>query len=335
METSTQRGFRSCRSLIVIACFGLAACSDSGTGNTIMLGAPGIISPAAGGQVETTTPVLTVNNVTISGGTGTPSYSFQIATDVGFANIVGTASVAQGAGSQTSWTVTTALSNGEHFWRAQAVLGSTTGPYSTVVSFTVAAGFTPQGGVLVFDPLTTGSSVGDRSGGTFESRGWRVTSASDFIRYDVPSITNGFVEWDNTGFNPSNLSPNHFMLLGMWDPSAGDYRANPFRVHVQKLHPPIHNPPYLRVRWIAGGEEHDEGTNFTDWDPGTTYRWRLDWRPLEGANTTRLFLDGREMVRVRYGRNYTPNRHWIELGIGERNESVVDAVYANVEIGRN
>ena len=30
-----------------------------------------------------------------------------------------------------------------------------------------------------------------------------------------------------------------------------------------------------------------------------------------------------------------PNRHWIELGIGERGESVVDAVYANVEIGRN
>lgn len=329
--------FGSILTITAMACLSLMSCGDGNnpSNNSPTLGAPGIISPGNGGQVETATPTLTANNVTVTGGTGTPTYTFQVATDSAFTNILVQASVPQGAGSQTSWVVTATLSNGEHFWRAQAALGSTTGPFSAVVSFTVAAPFTPTGTVLVSDPLTGGSTMGSRSGGAFGANGWRVTNPADFIRYDVPAITNGYVEWDNRGLNPKNRTPDQFMMLGMWDPTAGDYRTNPFRVHVQKLHPNPHNPPYLRVRWIAQGEEHDEGSNFTSWDPGTTYRWRLQWGPAAGAFTTKLFLDGNEVVQVRYGRNYAPNRHWIELGIADRGESVVDAVYANVLIGRN
>jgi hypothetical protein len=172
------------------------------------------------------------------------------------------------------------------------------------------------------------------SGGSFVSGGWQVRSPSDYIRYEVPTLENGWVEFDLSGLTPSNQSPDQFMLFGMWDPTAGDYRQNPFRVHLQKLHPNPHNPPYLRVRWIASGEQHDEGANFFDWQPSRTYRFRIEWGGSGGGNEAKVFLDGQLMIRVNYGRAYRPSVHWIELGIAERSESVVGARYANVRIGK-
>jgi hypothetical protein len=124
------------------------------------------------------------------------------------------------------------------------------------------------------------------------------------------------------------------MLFGMWDPSAGDYRQNPFRVHLQKLHPNPHNPPYLRVRWIANGEQHDEGSDFYAWEPSRRYQWRIEWGPSGGANQAKVFLDGRQVITVNYNRTYAPAEHFIELGIAERGESVVGVRYSNVRIGR-
>jgi hypothetical protein len=172
------------------------------------------------------------------------------------------------------------------------------------------------------------------SGGRFTSGGWEVTSPSDYIRYEVPTLSNGWVEFETSGLRPTNPSPDQFMLFGMWDPSAGDYRANRFRVHLQKLHPNPHNPPYLRVRWIANGEQHDEGSNFFAWEPGRRYRWRLEWGSGGGSNQARVLLDGQQVITVNYNRTYAPNVHYIELGIAERGESVVGVRYSNLRIGR-
>ncbi|MFQ5792133.1 MAG: hypothetical protein ACE5JI_16810, partial [Acidobacteriota bacterium] len=106
-------------------------------------------------------------------------------------------------------------------------------------------------------------------------------------------------------------------------------------VHVQKLWKNPHNPPFIRLRWISGGELHDGGDNFIDWDPGQVYTWRLEWGPAAGANTVKLFLDGLEIIQIRSGRVYLPNTHWIELGLDERGESVIDAVYFNFQVGVN
>jgi hypothetical protein len=41
-----------------------------------------------------------------------------------------------------------------------------------------------------------------------------------------------------------------------------------------------------------------------------------------------------EFTQVRYNRPYQPNTHWVELGIEDRGESVIDAVYRNLAIVR-
>ena len=147
-------------------------------------------------------------------------------------------------------------------------------------------------------------------------------------------MPDGYVEWQNLGLTPRGANDNSFMLLGMWDPTAGDYRANPFRVHVQKLWANPHNPPFIRLRWISQGRLEDVGANFTNWMPGQVYTWRLDWGPGGGANRARVFLDGIEIMQAQYNRTYAPRTHFIELGIGERGESVIDAIYRNFTIVR-
>jgi hypothetical protein len=172
------------------------------------------------------------------------------------------------------------------------------------------------------------------SGGAFVSGGWQVRAVTDYIRYEVPSLESGWVEFDTTGLLPENPDGSQFMLFGMWDPSAGNYRTNRFRVHLQKLHPNPHNPPYLRVRWISQGEQHDEGSNYNTWGPNRTYHWRIEWGPSGSAHQARVFLENQLMVTVNYNRSYAPDVHWIELGIAERAESIVGVTYSNFRVGQ-
>ena len=308
--------------------------NNNGSSASPTISAPNIVSPTSGSQVGETQPTLTVSNATVSTGS-TATYTFQVALDEAFASmVVQQAGVAQGSG-QTSWQVTEALAGTQFFWRARAVVGATQGPFSSVANFTVTGGVSPGDVVVINDPLTSGSSAHavDIRGGEFTDRGWRVTANSDFLRYEVNAIQNGFVTWNNTGLTRRGFNDDSHMLFGMWDPTAGGFRANPFRVNVQKLWNNPHNPPFVRLRWISGGALEDAGMNFQDWLPGETYSWRLEWGPGAGANVAKLYLDGVEILQLHYNRPYLPNTHFIELGIAERNESVIDAVYSNVIIG--
>jgi hypothetical protein len=105
-------------------------------------------------------------------------------------------------------------------------------------------------------------------------------------------------------------------------------------VHVRKLDTQGHNPPYVRLRWISGGQEYNEGFDFLAWNPGRAYRWRVEWGPGGGGNEARVLLDGLVVIRTRYGPAYQPAEHWIEMGVEERAESIVGVVFRNVSIGR-
>ena len=113
-------------------------------------------------------------------------------------------------------------------------------PFSNAASFDIEGGFIlnqPQNQMLVFDPLTNGTSVGEVGGGEFRDGGWFTTDATSYIRYEVPTITSGYVEFDVRGLRTINPTPRPLKrnLLIMWDPSAGDYTENPFRVHITKF----------------------------------------------------------------------------------------------------
>ena len=308
---------------------------------TTGVSAPEIQSPSPGTDVLETSPTLVVAN-SATGDSFPVTYSFEVATDDTFQTVIATeAGISQGEGGKTSWQVSETLGEGTYFWRARAQAGYVKSSYSLISNFNLVPQSlppevpipTPGGGVAtVSDPLTNGTSIGEVNGGRFTSEGWEVVHRTDYIRYEVQPLESGFVEWNNTGLRESNLSADHFMLFGMWDPTKGDYRANPYRVHLQKLDT-NHNRPYVRIRWIANGEQHDDGYNFLDWNPNQTYQWLIEWGPNGGSNEVRVYLDGMVIIQTTYRRAYKPNAHWVELGIQSRVESVVGAIYSNLRIG--
>jgi hypothetical protein len=285
-------------------------------------------------------PSLVINNATVSDGS-TPSYTFQVARDSGFTNIAAEASgVAQDPSGQTSWRVDTALGNGEHFWRARARAGGIDGPFSASADFEVLTAFKsdePRDGILVFDPLTTGATVGTRRGGVFTDEGWAVNARSNQIIYNMETIESGFLEADIKGLAIANVGEGARHLFVMWDPSAGnDFTTNPYRASVQKQdRSSTDTLRYLRIRWISDGKQIDAYSAFLGWRPEQTHHFRWQWGP-EGPERrlyVRFFIDGEQRIFFEYRQPYRPALHRIELGAGGRFETPEGATYSNVVIG--
>jgi hypothetical protein len=306
---------------------------------TITVGAPGIVSPADGAEVLGQV-TLTVSNATVSGGSGPARYTFQVATDSAFANIAAQASdIPEGAGGQTSWTVGSELAVGEFFWRARATVGSTQGPFSNPgrVNFRGAVSTGGQNDtVLLFDPLTNGTSLGDRGGGQLTPEGWLVQASSNYMVYDMQTIESGFLEFDVKGLDVRNPTQDARHLFFMWDPSLGsDMTENRFRVSLQKLDRRSSiNDRYLRLRHISQGRQTDVGAPFLGWEPSRTFRIRFEWGIEEGqGEVARLFIDRQQIFFFGYARPYIPVIHRIELGAAGRAETPEGAIYSNVAIG--
>jgi hypothetical protein len=125
---------------------GVAGCAKSsptqpgGAGPSIVAPAP--VTPANNASVlNSAQPVtLTVQNAVTT--SGTPTYTFEVASDSNFTTIVQTKDgVAQGSG-QTSVALSTLDPAKDYYWRARASAGGTTGVYGTVYKFTVGPVFT-------------------------------------------------------------------------------------------------------------------------------------------------------------------------------------------------
>ncbi len=139
-----------------------------GTGNAVLtpyptptsgVAAPEARSPAPGSEVTGTRPTLVVNN-SETGEKYPLTYSFEVALDEGFANIVASAAgVAQGGNGRTSWQVSDALEIRKYYWRSRARAGFVKSPFSSVSDFVVAQEPEPtptifDGEADVYDPLT-------------------------------------------------------------------------------------------------------------------------------------------------------------------------------------
>jgi hypothetical protein len=330
---------------VLFATLGALSCgSDSPTSSSIS--APTAQSPTAGATVSGTTPTLTVANAT--GGVGEPTYRFEVAADSGFANpLAAEEGIAQGTGGVTSWRVPEPLRGGQvdesglatYYWRARASATGESGPWSATANLRVQEGVFLRGaspsGLIVFDPLTNGTSVGEGEGGEFRPQGWMATNAATYIRYEIPTLASGYVEFDVTNLREPNPRSDKRMLMIMWDPTRGDYTTNPFRVHLQKMDRRTVDFDFLRLRWISRGQERNIGHNFTDWNPERSYRFRLEWGDFPRIDTqwVRVLLDGVEILTRNYDFPYAPSTHWVELGCAPRNESLEEAIYSNVRIG--
>jgi hypothetical protein len=291
-------------------------------------------------QLQTTQPILTVGNA--AGGSGTRTYQFEVSEDDSFGNPSASQNgVAEGEDGTTSWQVSPALESGKSYvWRVRATASGQSGAYSDVGNFSIRDAFSvnrPTGGLVVYDPLTAGSSVAmEVVGGRFiPQQGWQVVSSSDYIRYQVPQMDSGFVEFDVTNIREPNPVPGKRMLLSMWDPTKGTYRENPFRVHLQKLDRNTVSRWDVRLRWISRGQETNTGVSFFDFEADIVYPWRLEWGTYPGfpAQQARVILEGLQIMERNYDKPYRPATFWIELGNQERAESLEEAIFSNVRIG--
>src|SRR5262245_57101791 len=124
---------------LAIAC---TACSNSSTpaqpsGTTSVtdpaaspsVTAPRLLTPGAAAPIRHATHPITlvVANAAITSGTAT--YTFEVATDAGFASKVYTKSGVAQTASQTALTLPALTPGSDYYWRARAESGSTIGPF--------------------------------------------------------------------------------------------------------------------------------------------------------------------------------------------------------------
>jgi hypothetical protein len=304
----------------------------------LSLSAPTLQEPPAGEAVQDLQPELVIGNAT--GGSGTRTYTFDLALDSAFQQIALTVpGVSEGLGGITRWRVPEPLqADTKYYWRVAAATATGDGPYSAVSEFRVREPFRadrPTGSLVVFDPLTNGSSVGEVIGGSFVPGGWQPQTNLDCLRYQIPTHPEGRVEFTTTNLSTPNPVPGKRILFSMWDPSKGDYRENPYRVNISKLDYSTTKFDDVRLRWISRGEEHNTGISFFDFEPQLVYEWRMEWGSFPGIRSqhVKVFLDGIEILNRNYTPVYHPNPHWVELGNCEREESLEMAIYSNIRIG--
>jgi len=136
------------------------AVTNAATG--ITLTTPIAVTPTANQQIRNVEqPVTLVVRNAASTGTTPLTYTFEIATDIGFASRVYTKeSVPEGSGGQTSLRTDRITPDKTYFWRARAVSGSQQGPNSVTRSFTIGPEVILQTPVL-FSPGNNDTASGN------------------------------------------------------------------------------------------------------------------------------------------------------------------------------
>lgn len=185
--------------LAVSAAFA-AACTSSSTqptGGNASVTTPAAVSPSASAQIRfSDQPVtLIVKNAVVTQSSGT-TYSFQVATDQAFSNVVQTKDgVAESTSGQTSVKLDSLAASKDYYWRSRATANGTTGPYSGASKFTMGAS------VVLGAP----SPIGPLTGATTNTRPTlRVTNSTR----SGPSgaITYLFEVSSSSTFNPTIIS---------------------------------------------------------------------------------------------------------------------------------
>lgn len=110
---------------------------------------PAAVSPADNAQIKfSQQPVTLVVRNAVTTGNGTLTYSFEVATDSGFANKAYTKDGVAAGNGQTSLTIDKLKGATTYYWRAHVMLNSAAGPNSPVRSFTIGPEVILQAPVL-------------------------------------------------------------------------------------------------------------------------------------------------------------------------------------------
>jgi hypothetical protein len=336
---------------ITAACTVLA-CSKKATTPTqptpppptaVTIAAPVLKGPVGGAVTDSLHPTLEVTNAVTTGTAGTITYAFQASELDSFPDDSHTfqaTDVAQGSGS-TSVTVgpSQLIPNFPYFWRARATNGTITSDWSKVDTFKTA-NMAFRNGTDIYDPLTTGASVGTVVGGRFiPGVGWQSMSITDGVQYDIPTCSSCRAEFDVTGFGKreGEALQKDLKWFTMGDastwPSFGAFRDSPWKMHLEQRSDAGNG---MKLIWRNGGNgggdpgDHTQrNDNTEDWNGNTVYHFVFDWNP--GGFS--ISVNGHTWFTGGFARPYEPPNHRIELGCSPRGESFVNsATFSNFRL---
>ena len=349
---------------IVVACGGSKSpAPTTPTPVNAILSAPKLEAPAANAQLDTLRPTLTVQNATSDQPNGTRTYEFQISdttqfsaattnTVNGFNATVGKTGIAEGGGGRTSFTVDGDLQPTTVFyWRARAIQGSVSGPWSDTFQFkSKLVGFNRAG--ELYDPLIHGETVGERIGSTtfIQGRGLQLDSGVSYVRYLLPqTIAGGEFSMDVEGLR-ANAPGDKAKVFGMQE-GQSDFITNRYRIDIQYRGTAGFPPNAIQWRVIYGdgddlSKRYEPDTakrmaSVYHLNPSTTYHWKFTW----GSDIRLVVRDGGINGSTLYdfgmpARNgsYTPSPHYVYLGApvgrsGNESASIAGTIYRNVYLG--
>ena len=324
------------------------------------LSAPAPRTPAAGQQLDTDRPTLTVTNAAVTGTVGTVTYEFEVSETDTFpagSRTQTAKGIPQGGDGATSWTPPTSLiPNLVHFWRARAAGSSVGNPsdWSRTETFkTLNKGFIIAG-QKIYDPLTDGSSVGTRLGGRFiAGQGWQADQLSDGLFYDFGDCTSCTLEFDVTNFGRAQgaLFEKDLKWVTMGNAATfGDFvgfRDHPWKMHLEQRSDG--DGTGMKLIWRNGdggggnpGDHERRNDSTVSWTSSVVYRFTLRWTPSSfSVSVGTVGTDGQVTGNRTWfdgsfgGLAYAPPLLRISLGCSPRAETLAGAIWRNVHITRN
>lgn len=326
---------------------------------TASVTAPALQSPADNTQLENLRPTLTVRNATADQA-GTRTYEFQISDNQnftasttsnieGFAATVGKTGVPEGTGGSTSFTAESDLQpTTQFYWRARAVQGTVSGPWSATGKFkSKLVGFNRAG--ELYDPLIHGETIGTLVGSTtwIPGKGIQLNVGTAHVRYLLPqTVSVGEFSMDVEGLRP-NAPGDKSKVFGMQE-GQDDFITNKYRVDIQYRGNNGAPPNAITFRALYGSAddldkryEPETAKRFASvflLNPATAYHWRAAWGSEFRLTVREGGVDGSVIydhgIRSPNG-VYTPTPHYAYLGApvgrsGNEAASIPGTIYRNV-----
>lgn len=315
-------------------------------GSTLKVSAPAPESPVNNAQPQTLTLTAAVASPLFAvAGSPALTYEFQILT-AGGSVVNACTTTASPSGGTVSATPPCSLDfDTAYRWRVRARLGNAFGPWGE------AQFRSPRGGYIngneVYDPLTTGVTVGQALGSTtFTAQGLRFNGHDSRVSYLLsPNLQAGEISVMVTGIDEGSPG-DKTKVFAMQEGNGNDITDNDYRMTVEKRGRLYPTPGAVTWRIITG-DAGDHGRIFDGSRIGIAfsdelwYFWKFTWgngsavlEVREGSASGPVIYSSRRGI----GSNpYRPVPHYVHLGApvgraGPNDASIPGAVYKNLWI---
>lgn len=319
----------------------LASAEAGASGETLKIGAPTLTSPIGGVQLQTSVVTLTFSAVTGTYASFTPSYEIE------FRNPAGTL-LANPTITGTSYTVTATLDfDTIYTWRVRATYQGAVGPWSSTASFKTQVAAFISGNTL-YDPLTTGRTVGTRNGPTtfVAGQGLRLEDQTAYLQYNLPvTLEAGQFSMLILGADEGGAGDKS-KVFSMQE-GTGQITDNDYRMTAELRGSSYASPGAVTCRIITGNAEdedqiHDCTRLVLNFSSERWYFWSFTWDnsgarlkvQLDNENGAVIYSQG-----VGFSHAYRPTPHTLYLGAPPSRAGIQDAtigggpIYKNVYAG--